>query len=238
MASIKEFNLPDIGTVTVRKHPQSRAVRLSIDAKGAIRVSIPKWLPYNVGVQMAQRQREWINKQLAKHPTGLLEHGQRIGKAHQLAFVSSDIDEPKARQDNNSITITHPIGTPSSDALVQTVAERAIVRTLRQEADNLLPQRLDTLAIHFGFEYRSVSCRQLKTRWGSCDAQKHITLNIYLMQLPWHLIDYVLIHELAHTEELNHSTRFWEVVENCSPNYKALRKELKQYRPHLLQKVG
>ena len=236
MAASKEFVLAEIGTVSIRKHPKSRGVRLSIDASGSIRVSIPKWLPYAVGVEMATRQRNWIVQQLAKQPAKTLEHGYRVGKAHQLTFRSDHtIAEPKTRTVGNEIIITYPAQLPSNHATVQAAATKAAIRCLRAEADKLLPQRLDTLALHYGFTYKSIHVRQLKTRWGSCDAQQHITLNIYLMQLPWHLIDYVLIHELAHTEKLNHSPEFWQIVGNCSTAFKALRKELKTYRPQVFQ---
>lgn len=234
MPSIKQYNLPDVGTVTVRKHPQARTVRLSVDATGSVRVSIPRWLPYAAGIEMASRQRLWIQKQLARHPSKYLQDGFRVGKAHRLVFKpSTAVEAPKSRIAQNEIIILYPSVAAHDDPAVQLAAEKAAVRTLRLEADKLLPQRLKTIAQHTGLEYRTVSVRQLKTRWGSCDAKKHITLNIFLMQLPWQLIDYVLLHELAHTEELNHSAKFWEIVESCVPHAKQLRSELKQHRPQL-----
>lgn len=232
--SIKQYNLPDVGTVTVRKHPQARSVRLSVDSSGSVRVSIPRWLPYAAGIEMATRQRLWIQKQLARHPSKFLEDGLRVGKAHRLSFrPNGQLDAPKTRVIGNEVVVQYPPNLAPFDASVQTAAEKAAIRILRVEAETLLPQRLKTIAQHTGLEFASVSVRQLKTRWGSCDAKKHITLNIYLMQLPWNLIDYVLVHELAHTEELNHSKRFWDIVENCIPQGKVLRRELKQHRPQL-----
>lgn len=234
MSTTKQFDLPDVGPITVRKHPQARSVRLSVDSGGAIRVSIPRWLPYAAGIEMANRQRPWIQKQLERHPSKFLEHGFRIGKAHRLSFkVNNELSEPKTRTTGNDVLIQFPDTLNASDSTVQAAATKAAVRILRQEAETLLPQRLKTISQHTGLEYRSVSVRQLKTRWGSCDAKKHITLNIFLMQLPWQLIDYVLVHELAHTEELNHSAAFWAIVENCIPGGKQLRRELKQHRPQL-----
>jgi hypothetical protein len=89
------------------------------------------------------------------------------------------------------------------------------------------------LAQKHGFEYSSVSVKRLKGRWGSCDQHQNIVLNLYLMQLPWELIDYVLLHELTHTRILRHGPDFWAAMQRVLPNVKAIRKEMKQHQPVL-----
>src|SRR5207245_10741873 len=113
----------------------------------------------------------------------------------------------------------------------QKAAKAACVRALRVQAERLLAQRLRALADLYQFEYRSASIKQLKSRWGSCDADAAIVLNLFLIQLPWHLIDYVLLHELAHTKALHHGPDFWQELERCLPHAKQLRREIKQYNP-------
>jgi predicted metal-dependent hydrolase len=82
-----------------------------------------------------------------------------------------------------------------------------------------------------GFTYASIRISKSKTRWGSCSSKKNIGLSLFLMQLPLHLIDYVLLHELCHTVEMNHSRQFWELLDGvCNRKAKALRKELKSFR--------
>jgi predicted metal-dependent hydrolase len=120
------------------------------------------------------------------------------------------------------------------DQAVQNAARKASIRALRKEAEVLLPQRLQTLAQQTGLGYASVTVKQLKSRWGSCSADKDITLNLFLMQLPWHLIDYVLIHELTHTKVMRHGPPFWAEMESHLAGAKALRKEISKQQPILI----
>ena len=68
-------------------------------------------------------------------------------------------------------------------------------------------------------------------RWGSCSSDQMITLSYFLMQLPWDLIDYVILHELAHTKHLNHGPGFWSELEALCPDARARRKSIKEFRP-------
>jgi predicted metal-dependent hydrolase len=107
------------------------------------------------------------------------------------------------------------------------------IKQIRAKAKNFLPLRVEFLAKKHGFKYAKVSCRNQKTRWGSCSPQGNISLNIALVLLPADLIDYVILHELTHLKEMNHSQKFWQkLAENC-PNYQKLRRDLKNYSPYL-----
>ena len=104
------------------------------------------------------------------------------------------------------------------------------IRFLRLEALKHLPDRLHTLASLYNFTYSSVKISKGKSRWGSCSSKKNINLSLFLMKLPLHLIDYVILHELCHTIEMNHGPQFWELLDGvCNGKAKALRKELKTY---------
>ena len=83
------------------------------------------------------------------------------------------------------------------------------------------------LALDHGFQVTRVTIRSQKTRWGSCSARKSVSLNLRLMFLPSDLVQYVLLHELAHTKQLNHSPAFWNLVESLDPNYRAAKSRLR-----------
>ncbi len=159
-------------------------------------------------------------KALARH-TGFISHA--ILKQSRFAPMSRTLKSASGSRQRM----------PSSVAVVQDAAASASLKALRKEAETLLPQRLRTLSDQTGLGYASVSVRQLKSRWGSCDNHKEITLSIFLMQLPWHLIDYVLVHELTHTKVMRHGAPFWEELERHLPGAKQLRKEMAAYQPIL-----
>lgn len=229
----KQVTVPEIGTVTLYKRKGNRSLRLSIGHDGEIRVSLPYWLPYTAGEQFVRSKQDWITDHLPRKQVAL-QHGQSIGKAHHLYFTP----DPTARKPRTHVTDTEihiwvPAAMPTSHIAAQDAATTAGLRALRKEAETLLPQRLRTLSSQTGLAYTSVSVRQLKSRWGSCDNSKAITLSIFLMQLPWHLIDYVLVHELAHTKVMRHGAPFWEELERHLPGARQLRKEMAGYQPIL-----
>jgi predicted metal-dependent hydrolase len=80
-----------------------------------------------------------------------------------------------------------------------------------------------------GIPYRRLSIRGQKNRWGSCSRNGTVSLNWKLMFLPEPIIDYVIVHELAHIREMNHSAKFWDIVQNFCPDYKRYRRYLKTY---------
>ena len=99
----------------------------------------------------------------------------------------------------------------------------------KQVAKEFLEGRIKELSDKFGCVYNKVTIRNQKTRWGSCSGKNNINLNMQLMNIPNHLIDYVILHELVHTKVKNHSPFFWDSLNIYVGNAKAIDKELKKY---------
>ena len=99
---------------------------------------------------------------------------------------------------------------------------------LMQRAREVLPDWLEELAAQHGFSYNRVCIRCQKTRWGSCSGRKTISLNCKLLFLPTRLVEHVLIHELCHTREPNHSRAFWRLFKGLQPDTPALHQRLKR----------
>lgn len=234
----KIYELDDIGTLKLVKRKGNTNIRLTFTKDGSLRVSLPYWLPYEAGVKFAYDRRDWIETHRPRQRASI-QHQDQIGKAHRVLFVS-DSSKLRAtvRTARNRIVVSHPSTMTTEQASVQAAAERGAVKALKSEAEQLLPQRLRVLADKHNFSYASVNIKKLSSRWGSCSQQQDITLNLFLMQLPWHLIDYVLVHELVHTEHLDHSSAFWSRFEHALPGAKRLRKELRSFQTVVSPNAG
>jgi predicted metal-dependent hydrolase len=224
--------IPEVGKVTLAKRRGAKNLRLSIRPDGSIRVSLPIWAPYASAIKFVNDRADWIRQNNRGHQPLILKDGQRIGKSYRLQFISEPtVNRTSARLGINSITITSNLD--FIEATVQQKALKAAERALKKEAEMLLPARLSQLAAKHGFTYSGHQIKRLTSRWGSCSSQGKITLNYFLVQLPWELIDYVIIHELVHTRHLNHGPDFWKLMRQILPDVKQLRKDIKLYRPIL-----
>ena len=230
----KIVDIPGIGEVILSKRRGAKNLRLTIQPNGRIRVGLPAWAPYSTAVKFALNRSDWINQNLKKNRLALLQNGDLIGKSYRLKFVSGTVGGPAVRTRLGSNTITVTTHLEFSDSSVQAAAIKACERALKKEAKELLGRRLDEIARQYGFTYKGLRIKRLTSRWGSCSQDGLITLNYFLVQLPWHLIDYVIVHELTHTQHHNHSPNFWKQFEGVLPNVKQLRKEIKLYHPVLL----
>lgn len=109
-------------------------------------------------------------------------------------------------------------------------AEKAFVEELRRAARADLPERLERLARQTGLEYARLTIRASRTKWGSCSGKNNLSLSLFLMTLPEHLRDYVIVHELCHTVHHDHSARFHALVDRLvGGRERELARELKTY---------
>lgn len=212
-------------------------MRLTVTHDGKAKVSIPSWTPYQAGEAFAISKKDWIKKQLAGKTIRIFRENDRIGKGHRLHFLLENRQNITSRVGASEIIVRLPSGVATDELKVQLVVTKAAIRALKQESGNLLPARLASLARHHGFEYRSVSVRHLKTRWGSCSSNKEIVLNCYLVQLPWDLIDYVIMHELLHTQIMAHGKLFWDELDRYVPNLKLKRTAIRLHHPAVIAAI-
>jgi predicted metal-dependent hydrolase len=104
---------------------------------------------------------------------------------------------------------------------------RALYAQHKERARALVHKRLAHFNTHYQFQYRTVAIRNQRTRWGSCSRKGNLNFSYKLALMRPEVADYVIVHELCHLREFNHSSRFWALVAETVPNYNALRKELR-----------
>ncbi len=224
----KIINLDGVNApIIISRRKGTRSLRISLRSDGRIRVSVPYGVPEFAAKQFVKQKSDWINQHLK--PEISMRNGDRVGKNHVLRIIRQDIERLRTRVTPNEILVYIPTETDSSDVEVQAKIIKAAEKALKKQAETLLPQRVEALARKHGIEYKDVTVKKLKSRWGACSSRKELSFNIFLMQLSWDLIDYVILHELAHTNHQHHQKSFWNEVENICPDYKTRRKELKSH---------
>ena len=121
-------------------------------------------------------------------------------------------------------------------AQAQTLSE-AEIKMLAAEAKKDFPPRVARYAKIIGVSYGRITIRHQKSKWGSCSSKGNLNFNCLLMLAPENVRNYVVVHELCHRKEMNHSKRFWAEVAKILPDYKALRKQLKDEGTSLLDRL-
>ena len=152
----------------------------------------------------------------------------------KLSLVSGKREKFLAHSELGEMRIICPPTADFTDSNLQDWLRKVIEEALRRNAKIILPPRLYMLSERYGLPYKSVQINSSRGRWGSCSSHKKINLSYFLVLLPKHLIDYVLLHELCHTCEMNHGDRFWDLL-NGFTGGKALelREELKKYKTEI-----
>lgn len=112
------------------------------------------------------------------------------------------------------------------------------LRTLAKEAAEYIPERVAFYASQAGVSYGRITIRNQRSRWGSCSSRGNLNFNCLLMLTPPEIIDYVVVHELCHRREMNHSPLFWREVERILPDYKARRKWLKENGEKIMRRMA
>ena len=111
------------------------------------------------------------------------------------------------------------------------------IKQLREKTRQLVTRRVEYFAPIIGVTYGQIAIRTQRTRWGSCSSKGNLNFNCLLGLVPSEVLDYVVVHELCHRKELNHSDRFWNEVSRILPDYKTRKQWLKDNGPSLIARI-
>ena len=145
------------------------------------------------------------------------------------------IDEAKRFVESKSEWIEKHLAKRTAQDVVKYTSME--IEQLREQARKLVTERVRYYAPIVGVTYGQIAIRTQHTRWGSCSSKGNLNFNCLLAVVPPEVLDYVVVHELCHRKELNHSSRFWSEVERVLPDYKAHRKWLKENGTNLIAKL-
>lgn len=233
--SEKVIYIEGVGNVMFKHSYRARHLNITVRPFMGAKVSVPVGMSYNSAIRMATERKDWIKKHLdkmkkvEKNQTRFDENSDYSTKHHQLILRSDKRNNISVRLSKGKINVVYPEEMNSNSMEVQNAIRKGIERALKIEANEYLPQKVKVLADESGFRFNKLTLKNIKTRWGSCSRKRNINLSIHLMRLPEHLIDYVILHELAHTVHLNHSAKFWRLLDDVTGGAKTLDKELRNY---------
>lgn len=208
--------------VAIRKSKKAKSFRLQVSIDKGIELVIPNFAPLEEGEKFLFSKRDWILRkvreiELKKNKFYFL--GSEISVIQQFDMFRKTAGKSYRKK---QLIISTPVG-------MEVDLRSEYEKWLKQKAKIYIPKRAEKLANQYSFTFNRISIRTQKTRWGSCSVKKTLSFNSRLMMLNKKLIDYVIIHELCHTKEMNHSTKFWCLVESILPDYYNYKAKLKKY---------
>jgi predicted metal-dependent hydrolase len=211
--------------ILYRRHARARNYVLRLHFNKTVIVTIPRQGTRKFAREFVASRKTWLEKQwrileARRTPPQVLRPGMEILLRGQPAVleVRRHGENWELHFGSERTPLPHPAGN----------LRPALENHLRNAARMELARRVRELARDNGSSVQNVVIRNQKSRWGSCSCNGTISLNWRLIQLPDHVRDYIIIHELMHLRELNHSPRFWREVEKACPDYRSAEKWLKR----------
>jgi len=219
---------------TVRVSRRARRARIVVRPNMSVEVVLPAGLARAHAAIFVREKKEWVERSLKRFgehkgqadaltsgtfPQQL--HLESLGLKMPLFYRQNGCGHVRAVEKCNELHLSGCVD--DADRV-----RAALQRWLKQKAKACLPAMLEDLARQHGYHYRKVTVRLQRSRWGSCSKSGNISLNAKLLFLPPALVRYVMLHELAHLKQMNHSAAFWAIVEQCDPGYRSHVREMRR----------
>lgn len=228
----RNLELEGIGQVNITRRKGTRRISMRVKPDGSVQVNHPWFATQKEILAFVVQHAEWIHT----HQQKMVEkrflyslNSTLETKHHSIQILPIDKGKLQAAFKGNQVVLTVPSEFNSDSEQVQQFIKKVVTEVCRKEAKEYLPIRVHELAIQFGFTYEKIFIKNLKSKWGSCSSNGNINLNLSLMLLPDRLIDYIILHELAHTREHNHGEGFWKLLNTLtSGKARELDKEIKK----------
>lgn len=211
----------------VRISRRARRLSMRVFPGGRIEVVVPPGIGIPAVERFVSRHREWAEQRsrelLLQAPAAVERRPETVtfgclARAWRVEYRSGRRNFAEAVGDD--VLRVH------TTTLTDRHVSQALVRWLHREASTHLQDRLDAVSGELGIDYQRLSIRRQRTRWGSCSTAGTISLNMCLMFQRPEVVRYLMVHELCHRQHMNHSRRYWALVESCEPGWRELDAEL------------
>lgn len=226
----------ELGRIEFTTSTRAKRINIHITVDSLL-VKMPLGCSEKRAVEMIERERVLLLKKQKRIKERTANNAIFISPETELKTFTFNVNAQKSKRENvhfllknNLLTIEFPEDLDYTGKEAQKAFWNGINYFLRKEAKRVLPTRIAELAKEYNFTYSTIKIQSSTSRWGSCSSSKSINLSFYLLLLPQHLIDYVILHELCHTKEMNHSAKFWQWMDKVTGNKSTeLNQELKKY---------
>ena len=166
-------------------------------------------------IEFITRNRTWIEKQRAKIRALKSSHKQRLpGTIHFLGDLYTVLNVPNAQFAG---IINHEDKVILSSLQSEDIEQRK--KWYKDQALQFIPPLVQEYALKHNFTFGKIAIKHQQSKWGSCTVDGNLNFNAKMMLIPMHVIQYLIIHELSHTKHFHHGASFWELVEECYPEY-------------------
>ncbi|MCJ7744434.1 MAG: M48 family metallopeptidase [Dehalococcoidales bacterium] len=224
----------------IKHSPKAKYVRLEVRPQTGLTVVIPKSYKLTQLPSLLREKRQWILAKLAKYgQLKLLSTEKEVKSGDTIPYLGQDLQVVKQQNHGEADNIRLErkrlvVSLKSANARLNLVLEG----WYRRQAENLIRKRANELCARLGVTYGRLSIRGAKTRWGSCSQKGNLNFNWKLMMAPEPVINYVIIHEIAHLKEMNHTEKFWKLVSEHCPQWRKHKRWLKDHEAELSAKLS
>lgn len=210
---------------TIRSHKRARNITVRVSQTGTVTVTKPPLVPQLIAEKFLEQKKEWVIKKLQQIQPKNNDIAYIFGKEYQKKVLYDSTKKIGISVAGDSVVFNATKPTAQWD----TTAQRWLDRYIKQAATHYISQQTHRIAENMKVEYKNIRFKQQVSRWGSCSSKGNLNFNWRLAHFPPQIIDYVIVHELAHLTHMNHSTAFWALVGKWDKNYRQHRNWLKKY---------
>lgn len=221
----------DFGQIIVRTHRLARNITMRTKDDG-LHITVPPLTRIAKVMEVVESYRTRLLESWQKKSLPPFDLSFRIdAPCFRLHVEQGGWTRFTVRTTEEETVIYCPKDIDFTQKSTQDLLKKAVIRAMKRKAESFLPVLLKELSERYELPYKRTKITGSRSRWGSCSSIKSISLSCYLMLLPPHLADYVMLHELAHTREMNHGPQFWALLDGLTEGQaKRLRKELREYK--------
>jgi predicted metal-dependent hydrolase len=204
----------------IRRSTRARRVRVTVDPDGSVTVTLPRRAPARAAAEAVEELAPWIAKRRRVLARAAAENARVPGTVPYLGTTLTLVPQPgRERVHRRGDTLLVPAADPLP----------AIERWYRRQAHKEVAPRLDAATRRAGSRYTRLTIRGQRTRWASCSSTGAMSFNWRLLLAPPEILDYVVEHEVCHLEIMDHSPRFWALLESRAPGWRAHAAWLRRY---------